>query len=88
MVRFLSHVLEGQMVGEEGDVQYDLSRLRDVPVEQWEKSDVEITVKMLLTFIRPHLVMKNLQTDFVKHKASHFSSHNDSIDQFTSNSQP
>jgi hypothetical protein len=88
MVRFLSHVLDGRMVGEEGDVQYDVSRLRDVPVEQWEKSDVEITVKMLLTFIRPHLVMKNLQTDFIKHKASHLSSHTDSVDQLTSNPQP
>ena len=84
MVRFLAQVFEGQIVGEEGKMPYDVSRLREVPVEQWANSDVEITVRMLLTFIKPHLVMKNMQTDFIKQKVSHLS-HKDSIDQLTPN---
>ena len=44
-------------------MEYDISRLRDVNVEEWSKGDVEITVRMLLTYLRPHFSMKNMQTD-------------------------
>ncbi len=55
-------------MGEQDEVEYDISRLRDVNVEGWSKNDIEITVKMLLTYLRPHFCMKNIQTNYVRHK--------------------
>ena len=60
-------------------MEYDISRLRDVNVEEWSKGDVEITVRMLLTYLRPHFSMKNMQTDYLRHKKWQISKQ-DSID--------
>jgi hypothetical protein len=68
MIRFLKETMDGRLVGEENSVQYDISRLKDVHVDEWTKNDVEITVKMLLTFLKPHFNMKNLKAHYFKHQ--------------------
>lgn len=68
MIRFLSSILEGKVIGEENSVEYDISRLKNIHVNDWTKSDVEITVKMLLTFIQPYFTMKHMKTHFLKSK--------------------
>lgn len=60
--------MDGRLVGEENSGQYDISRLKDVHVDEWTKNDVEITVKMLLTFLKPHFNMKNLKAHYFKHQ--------------------
>ncbi len=67
MIRFLSNALEGRLIGEQGDVQYDISRLRDVAIENWSQTDVDITLKMLLTYLKPNFSLKNMQANYIKH---------------------
>lgn len=79
MIRFLNQNFDGTVIGDGNNVYYDISRLKGKDVEDWMESDIQITVKMLLTFLKPHFNMKNMKAEYFKY-TNHQNNQNDILD--------